>query len=166
MIRLLLLFTVLPALELLLLLQVGAWLGPLQTFALIVLTGVVGAWLARREGAAVLQQLAADVQRGVPPAGRLVEGALVFAGGLLLVTPGIVTDITGFLFVIPFTRRLFAPALVRALLARVTVHEVYAQAERSGGPVPDPSTVHPISGRPPRPRDGSGGTPFDHPVAE
>jgi UPF0716 protein FxsA len=116
--RLLLLFTVVPALELFLLLQLGAWLGAWQTFLLVVVTGTVGAWLAKREGLGVLRQLSVEIQQGIPPGERLAEGLLVFAGGLLLVTPGVITDLTGVLFIFPPTRRWLAPRLVRAVTSR------------------------------------------------
>lgn len=119
--RLILLFTVVPALELFLLLQLGAWLGPWQTFAIVVVTGTAGAWLAKREGLGVLTQLSQEARQGIPPGARLAEGALVLAGGLLLITPGVLTDLTGFLLIFPPTRRWLAPRVVQAVLSRVDV---------------------------------------------
>ena len=121
MLRLLLLFTLVPALELWLLLQIGAWLGASQTFLLIVVTGTVGAWLAKREGLGVLSTLTEELHQGTPPGSRLVEGALVVVGGLLLLTPGVVTDLTGFLLIAPPTRRWIAPRLLQELASRVQV---------------------------------------------
>ncbi len=115
------LFTVVPALELFLLLQIGSLLGPTATFLLILLTGVVGAWLARREGVGVLMDLRRELDRGLPPGDRLMEGVMVLAGGLLLVTPGVVTDLVGFSLIFPVTRRLLAPRLVRWLTRNVDV---------------------------------------------
>ena len=86
MLRLFLLFTLVPAFELWLLLQIGARLGATQTFLLIVVTGTVGAWLAKREGLGVLQTLTSELHQGVPPGSRLMEGAMVVVGGLLLST--------------------------------------------------------------------------------
>ena len=119
--RLILLFTVVPALELALLLQIGAWLGPWQTFAIVVVTGTVGAWLAKREGLGVLAQLREELSQGLPPGSRIAEGVLVFAGGLLLVTPGVMTDLAGFLFIAPPSRRFLAPRVVNAIASRFDV---------------------------------------------
>lgn len=111
-------FTVVPAIELFLLLELGSLVGPLPTFALVLLTGVIGAWLARREGASVWRQLTADLANGLPPTGRVLEAALVVAGGVLLVTPGVLTDLLGIVFLFPPTRRWVAPRVGRFLAAR------------------------------------------------
>lgn len=118
MIRLLLLFTIVPAIELFLLLQIGSWMGPTNTVLLILCTGLLGAWLAKREGLGVLATLAQELQGGLPPGERLMEGALVVAGGLLLVTPGVFTDLVGFLLIAPWSRRRIAPWALGALAQR------------------------------------------------
>lgn len=117
MIYLLLLFTVVPAIELYALLQLGAWLGALPTFLLILVTGVVGGWLAKAEGVSVLMQLQQEMQQGLPPGERLLEGVMVFVGGLLLVTPGVFTDLAGFLLIVGPTRRFLAPRVLSWLTA-------------------------------------------------
>lgn len=99
--RLLLLFIVVPALELFLLLQLGAYVGPLPTFALIVLTGMVGAYLARRQGLSVLGTAQAQMRAGELPAGSLADGVMIVIAGALLMTPGILTDGVGFLLLVP-----------------------------------------------------------------
>lgn len=111
--KLFLLFTVVPAVELFLLLQIGALLGPTPTFLMLLASGILGAWLAKREGAGVLRQLQVDLAQGLPPASRLVEGALVIAGSLLLITPGVLTDFAGILVLVPPVRRWLAPRVVR-----------------------------------------------------
>jgi len=114
--KLLLLFTVLPAIELALLIGLGTQIGALWTTLIVIVTGFVGAWLAKREGLGVLRRLRTDLQKGVPPTGRIAEAVLVLVGGLLLVTPGMITDVTGFLLIIPFSRRLIAPPVTRAVV--------------------------------------------------
>lgn len=109
-------FTIIPLVELFLVLQVGSMMGPTSTFAMILITGVVGGWLAKREGLGVLNQLKEELGKGIPPGERLMEGVLVIVGGLLLITPGVLTDITGFLFIFPWTRRRIAPFALRWLL--------------------------------------------------
>jgi len=113
MIRLLLLFTVVPAVELFLLIEIGRRIGTLPTLALIVFTGALGATLARLQGAAVLRNMRTELQRGSLPASSLLDGVLILIAAALLVTPGILTDACGFLLLIPLTRR-----GVRALLRR------------------------------------------------
>lgn len=118
---LLLLFTVLPAVELYLLIRLGQVLGPGETVLLVVLTGLVGAALARREGVTVLLRLQGEAARGFPTGDRMLEAALVFAGGVLLITPGVITDATGILLLVPPVRRLLVPPLKRLILRRITV---------------------------------------------
>jgi UPF0716 protein FxsA len=145
MLRLFLLFTLVPSLELFLLLQIGVAVGPTLTFAIVVLTGVVGSWLARREGWNLLGELSADLQKGIPPATRLAEGVLVLIGGVLLVTPGVLTDFLGFSLMIPFTRKLIAPRLITYLSTRFEI-------KATMGPV---TPIHPSgeSGRQPEESD-------------
>jgi UPF0716 protein FxsA len=153
--RLFLLFTVVPALELALLLQIGATFGAWPTFALLLASGLVGAALARQQGATVLTQLRADLQRGLPPGDHVVEGALVLAGGLLLLTPGLLTDLLGLALLVPASRRALTPWMSRALAdwgARSGTRVQFGGAAAPKGPKPAP---------PPRDRDW----PFDHPVA-
>lgn len=155
-------FTVVPTVELYVLLQLGQWMGPLATVLLILSTGTLGAWVARREGASVLQQLRRDLDRGLPPASRLVEGALVLAGGLLLVTPGVFTDLAGFSFLLPPTRRLLAPLLLRWFKGRFTgavTDGGFSASFGSGEPPEAPWEREPD----PEPVPFSKG-PFDHPV--
>lgn len=111
MLGLFLLFTVVPVVELMLLIKVGAALGPLPTIGLCLLTGFVGASLARSQGAGVLRRLQATVQSGGLPAREIVDGVLILMAGVVLLTPGFVTDVIGLLLLLPPTR-----AVVRGLL--------------------------------------------------
>lgn len=110
-----LLVFVLPLLELFLLSHVGARLGGVATFALIVGTAVFGAWLARREGFGVLRGIQEDLAHGRTPEGRLLEGVAVVVGGLLLFIPGVLTDIVGFLLIAPGPRQWLVPILLLGL---------------------------------------------------
>jgi UPF0716 protein FxsA len=105
--RLVALFVIIPLVELVLLIRLGQWIGLLPTVALVVITGVVGAALARREGLRTLFSMKSDLRSGRFPVGRLLDGMLIlFAGGLLL-TPGILTDILGFALLVPGSRGWF-----------------------------------------------------------
>ncbi|MDP6372076.1 MAG: FxsA family protein [Vicinamibacterales bacterium] len=110
-----LLFIVVPATELALLIEVGARIGTANTLLLIVVTGVLGASLASRQGMGVLRQIQAETAVGRMPAGAIVDGLLIFVAGVVLMTPGLLTDLAGFLCLIPATRRAIK-AMVRRRL--------------------------------------------------
>ena len=106
--RLLLLFVFLPMIELYLLIMLGARIGPMPTIGLIVLTGVIGASLARQQGLSTLAKIQNELKQGRAPTQELVEGAMIVVGGLVLLTPGILTDLFGFSMMIPGIRRSLA----------------------------------------------------------
>lgn len=103
---LILLFTVLPALELVLLIKIGASIGAGNTFSLIILTGILGASLARIQGFSVLRNIQDSLSRGQMPTEEMLDGVMIFVGGIVLLTPGFITDIIGFMLLIPWTRTL------------------------------------------------------------
>ncbi len=103
---LVLLFTVVPALEIFLLFKIGSEIGGFNTFMIVIITGILGAALAKSQGLMILQNLQQEMQKGELPANHIIQGLMVFAGGLLLLTPGFVTDILGFSLVLPGTRHL------------------------------------------------------------
>lgn len=102
--RLLILFIVVPLIELYLLIEVGSRLGAATTVILIAVTGGVGALLARMQGFRVIMQIRERLAQGQVPADEVLSGGLVVAGGLLLVTPGLVTDLVGLALLVPFVR--------------------------------------------------------------
>lgn len=112
LLRLILLLTLVPILELIVLLQVhhaisAAWgpgIGLLVTIGTIALTGIAGAALARRQGLGTLLRLQQSLARGEFPAAPIVDGVLILVGAALLLTPGFLTDILGFILLIPATR--------------------------------------------------------------
>lgn len=95
---------VIPAVEIWGLIQVGSWIGGWQTVFLIVLTGALGAYMAKREGLKVWSLARLQMSSGQVPTQSILDGICIFAGGLLLLTPGFLTDIAGFLLVFPPTR--------------------------------------------------------------
>lgn len=114
---LLLLFLLVPLIEIYLLIKIGGVIGAFPTVVLVVLTAVIGAALARHQGLATLQRLQATMARGEAPAIEMIEGVLLLVGAVLLLTPGFLTDLLGFACLIPPTRR----ALAFWWLRRVTV---------------------------------------------
>ncbi len=109
--KLLVLFILIPAVELILLIELGGLIGTLLTIGIIVLTGVAGASLARWQGLSVLHQLQREIASGQLPAGALVDGVIILIAGALLMTPGFLTDTVGFLLLVPGVRRVVKRAL-------------------------------------------------------
>lgn len=103
-----LLFIIIPAIEIYLLIEIGGFIGGFNTILVVVITGIVGAALAKAQGLAVLNKVQNDLNGGKLPADQIVHGLLVFGGGLLLLTPGFLTDILGFSMVAPGTRHIIA----------------------------------------------------------
>ena len=136
--RLFLLFTVVPLVELYLLIAVGRVLGLVPTIGLVLVTGALGAWFARLEGARVIRRWQEALARQELPKDGVIDGLLIFVGGLMLITPGILTDIAGLSMVMPLTRRVIA-RFVRAWFERQIAAgrvQMYAPSYTSprGGP--------------------------------
>ncbi|KNZ71196.1 FxsA cytoplasmic membrane protein [Thermincola ferriacetica] len=104
--RLFLLFITVPVLEILIYIELSRITGIGVTFALIFGTGLIGAFLAKREGLQVIRAIRRELEYGQVPGNHLLDGLLVLVGGILLITPGLLTDITGFLFLLPPTRKM------------------------------------------------------------
>jgi len=111
--RLLLLFIAVPAVELMLLIEIGERVGLLATIGLIMGTGIVGASLARRQGMSTLARLRADLDAGRVPAEPIVDGVLILVAGAMLITPGLLTDFAGFLLLVPACRQMVKRSLKR-----------------------------------------------------
>lgn len=121
---LLVLFVVAPLIELYILIQVGQVIGALPTIGLCVLTAVLGAALLRQQGLETLRRAHRNLDRGNVPALELLEGVALALGGVMLLTPGFVTDVIGFACLIPFTRRFLMRAILRR--AHVSVGPVHS----------------------------------------
>lgn len=104
--RLFALFLIMPVVELALLVQVDKLIGFWPTIGIIVLTGLIGGLLAKREGLSVWQRFNARMAEGGLPGIELLDGVIILVAGALLITPGVVTDFLGFLGLIPPTRKL------------------------------------------------------------
>ena len=103
--RLALLFVVVPLIELVLLIQLGQWVGLWPTLALVVATGVAGATLARAEGVRTWVAFQREMAEGRLPGRPLMDGLAVLVGGAFLLTPGLLTDVAGFALLLPPSRR-------------------------------------------------------------
>jgi UPF0716 protein FxsA len=127
---LIVLFIGLPLLEFNLLMAVAENIGGLPTFGLIVLTGVAGASLARSQGVAIWAKIQAEMASGREPTASMLEGVLILVAGLVLLTPGFLTDIVGLLCLAPVTRRPLLAWLRRRLKAGMSSGRVHV---RMGG---------------------------------
>lgn len=124
LIRLFILFAVIPVIEIYLLIKVGSLIGPLPTVALLLAISLAGAWLVRHQGFELLRRIQSELALGRLPAAELLDGAMVLVGGVLLLTPGFFTDLLGLLFLIPFSRALikqFARLWLQRRLSRGTI---------------------------------------------
>ena len=122
LLRLLLLFCLVPLVELTLLLWLADVTGWRATLLLVLGTGVVGAALARYQGWQVVQRIQSQLEQGQLPADSLLDGLMIFIAGALLLTPGILTDAVGFALLIPFFRRRIRRYLGRRFRAHWQAH--------------------------------------------
>ena len=111
--KLLFLFIVVPIVELIVLIQLGGLIGLWPTIGLIVATGAAGASLARWQGLSVLRQIQLDMTSGKLPGGALVDGVIILMAAALMVTPGLLTDVFGFLCLVPGVRGVMKRMLKR-----------------------------------------------------
>ena len=114
-----LVFIVIPIIEITVAIQVAHSIGGLNTIALLLLFSIAGAWLAKREGFSVLRRIQEQLENRAVPTNELIEAGLVFAGGVLLVVPGFVTDAFGLLLLFPLTRHMARRTLRRRFGLRV-----------------------------------------------
>jgi len=116
MLRLLfLLFLLVPLVEVYLFIQVGSVIGALPTIALCILTAMLGTWLFRQQGLQTVRRVQEKIRQGETPAIELIEGVILILAGLLLLTPGFFTDITGLLCLLPGMRARIARAIISSL---------------------------------------------------
>ena len=104
LLKLFLAFTIIPIIEISLLIEIGSMFGALTAVTLVILTGFLGAFLARMQGLQTLYRIQNSLREGRMPSGELLDALLIVIAGLVLLTPGFLTDSAGFLLLIPATR--------------------------------------------------------------
>ena len=104
--RLFLIFTIVPIIEVWLLIKIGRVFGALPTVAVLIAISLAGAWLARSQGFRIIVSIQQELAAGRLPAAHILDGAFILAGGILLLTPGFFTDFLGLVFLLPATRKL------------------------------------------------------------
>jgi len=125
LLKLLLLFIITPVIEMAILIELGKRIGTLQTIGIIIVTGIIGASLAKSQGLRIYRRIRESVDHGELPHNHLIEGLLILIGGALLITPGILTDAAGFLLVIPWTRKLVREALKKYFRRKIVHIQTY-----------------------------------------
>ncbi|MBK5267843.1 MAG: FxsA family protein [Acidimicrobiia bacterium] len=114
------LFIVIPALEMGLLVYLSGVIGWEITLGIVVVTGLIGAYLVKRQGTNAWRAIGAAFQQGKLPAGELADGALILVGGAFLLTPGLLTDLVGFSLMAPLVRRVVRDRLTIYVQRRST----------------------------------------------
>jgi UPF0716 protein FxsA len=114
-----LIFLVVPIVELVVIIKIGAAIGVLSTIGLLVLSSVVGGWLMKREGLGVIRRVQASVAAGRVPGSELLDGFFILFGGALMMAPGFLTDILGMALLLPPVRALVRRLVRRRIAARV-----------------------------------------------
>ena len=102
--KLFLAFTLVPFVEIYLLIKIGAQVGAFNTILIVILTGLLGASLARLEGIKTMTKVRESLNRGELPAEEMLDAMLIFAAGIVLLTPGFITDLTGLALLVPQVR--------------------------------------------------------------
>ena len=139
--KIFLLFALLPILEITVLITVGEQIGGWNTVAIVVATAFIGAYLVRQQGLSTLLTAQQKMQSGVIPGQEMAEGLLLVISGVLLVTPGFITDVFGLLLCLPLSRPVIAKALLKQLALKVvqvnTQQSAYSQGRYQQNDTPD-----------------------------
>ena len=128
--QLLLLFTLVPLIELALLIKLGQLTNVATTIGIVILTGIIGAYLARREGIKAWRRLEESIREGVSPADELIEALLILIAGAVLITPGLLTDLFGFGLLIPPMRKWVRKRLSRHFQNRIMISSPDARQQQ------------------------------------
>ncbi|MBW2173818.1 MAG: FxsA family protein [Deltaproteobacteria bacterium] len=107
LIKLFLAFTLIPFCEIYLLIKIGNYLGAFNTILVVIITGFIGAYLARLQGIKTMMRVRESLNRGELPAEEMLDALLIFIAGIVLLTPGFITDVAGIGILIPNTRAWF-----------------------------------------------------------
>ncbi len=128
--KLLLIFILVPLIELFILLEISQYIGVFTTVLIIALTGAAGVSIAKRQGYQVINNIKSNLNSGRMPTDDLISALLILIGGVTLLTPGFITDITGFLLILPGSRDLIAAVVKKYFLKYVKENKVEVQYGR------------------------------------
>ena len=124
LIKLILLFTIVPFIELTLLIEIGSRIGTLNTIIIVIVTGIIGAFMARIAGLTVFLKIQENLREGIFPRDELFDGVLILISGAFLLTPGLLTDTLGFFLLIPFGRLVVKGWLKEIIKTRIDRNEI------------------------------------------
>lgn len=154
--KLLLFFTIVPIAELTLLIWVGGMMGVWPTVALVLITAFLGSFLARRQGLNAWRQLQTDLAQGKMPQDAFLDGIAVLIAGVLLITPGVLSDLSGILLMIPACRRPLKTYLKKRFLRSISSGSArFIEIKTTGGGQKNGPARQPFGGSP------FAGSPFD-----
>ena len=123
LLKLFLAFTLIPLVEIYLLIKLGQNFGAITSILLVIFTGILGAYLARMEGLRTLFRIQETMREGRMPGEELLDALLIAIAGLVLITPGFITDVAGFLLLFPFTRMLAKKWLKERMRSKSTFRD-------------------------------------------
>lgn len=126
LVKLFILFTIVPCLELALLIKIGGSIGMLETVLLIIITGMAGAAAVRAAGLQCLVRIQAAMREGIAPTEELFNGLLILVAGAMLITPGVLTDCAGFLLLVPTVRAGLRQRLQQLILTKFSTNVIVA----------------------------------------
>jgi len=106
LLKLFLAFTLVPFVEIYILIKIGSYIGALNTVVVVILTGLLGALLARYQGLRTALRVRESLQRGEIPGSEMLDALLILLAGIVLLTPGFLTDAAGIMLLVPRTRSL------------------------------------------------------------
>ncbi|OQY01243.1 MAG: membrane protein FxsA [Desulfobacteraceae bacterium 4572_130] len=108
-------FMFIPVIELYFLIKIGTVIGSFNTILIIIVTGFFGAWLARMEGIQTTLKIKENLQKGIMPTQEVLDALIIFIAGIVLITPGFLTDLAGFLLLFPLTRNKFKIFMIKQI---------------------------------------------------
>ncbi|MBW8351451.1 membrane protein FxsA [Bacillus sp. IITD106] len=120
-----LIFIVIPAIEIGLFILSGKTIGVLPTVGVIIATGILGAYLAKKQGLEALRKVQNDLRSGIPPGIAMLDGVCILVGAILLITPGFLSDIMGLFLLLPVTRKIIRPFLLKMIKKWISRKQIY-----------------------------------------
>jgi UPF0716 protein FxsA len=134
-------FIVLPLVELALLLKLADLTDWKVSLLLVIVTGVVGAVLSKHQGISLLRRMQTDLREGRMPADSLLDAALILAAGILLITPGVLTDLLGIVLLIPPLRRVAKMGLIGWFRSKFRIQTIVTGSDSDTGPPDSPDVI-------------------------
>ena len=125
LLKLFLAFTLIPVAEIYVLIKIGGHIGAFNTVLMVILTAFAGAYLAQIQGMQTMLRIRASLQQGLMPKDEMVDAVIIFVAGIVLLTPGFITDLTGLLLLLPVTRQRFKRFLKYKLDQYVKNQEIH-----------------------------------------